>query len=152
MEACTRLPKQKATTHRLPQAERMGSMPLHNLSHMRWATCQSREVASYPSADEAGYGSAHAPATHGTHPLPACHTAERMGSTAYAAAQSHACEIVHLPKQASTILPVDRQGGIWKRARACEIRQLPTACHRRSGWDLCRCAQSHTREIGHLRK
>ena len=58
MEARTRLPN-KATTHRLPQAERMGSMPLHNLTTVRSATCQSREVAFYPSADEAGYGSVH---------------------------------------------------------------------------------------------
>ena len=97
MEACTRLPE-KATTHRLPQAEHMGSMPLHNLTTVRLSTCQSREVASYPSADEAGYKSAHTPAKHGNHPLPACHTAERMGSTAYAAAQPHACEIVYLPE------------------------------------------------------
>ena len=71
MGAYTRMPN-KAATHRLPQAERMGSVPLHNLTHVRFATYQSREVASYPSADEVGYGSAHASAKHSNYPLPAC--------------------------------------------------------------------------------
>jgi hypothetical protein len=133
MEARTRL-RNKAATHRLPQAERMGSMPLHNLTHVRSASCESRQVASYPSADEAGYGSVHTLAkTKGNYPPPATGRADGI----YAAAQSHDCEIGHLPKWGSSILPVSRRGGIWKRARACQTWHPPTAClHRQSIWDL----------------
>jgi hypothetical protein len=94
MEARTRL-RNKAATHRLPQAERMGSMPLHNLTHVRLATCQSRQAPSYPSADEVGYGSAHARLRNKatTHRLP-----QGRADGTYAAAQSHAREIGHLPK------------------------------------------------------
>jgi hypothetical protein len=95
MKACTRLPHM-ATTHHLPaQAERMGSMPLHNLTPVRLSICQSRQAPSYLSADKMGYGSAHTPAKYGNHPLPAC-TGRADGI--YAAAQSHACEIVYLPE------------------------------------------------------
>ena len=94
MEARTRLPN-KATTHRLPQAEWMGPMPLHNLTTVRSATCQSREVASYPSADEAGYKArTRLPNMATTH----CPPATGKAGGPYAAARSHACEIGHLPK------------------------------------------------------
>jgi hypothetical protein len=66
MEARTRLPNM-ATTHRLPQAERMGPTPLHNLTPVGSATCQSRQAPSYPSADTVGYESVQAPAKHGNH-------------------------------------------------------------------------------------
>ena len=70
MKARKRLPNM-ATTHRLPQAERMGPMPQHDLTPVRLATCQSRQVPSYPSADTVGYESAHTPAKHGNYPPPA---------------------------------------------------------------------------------
>ena len=94
MEARTRL-RNKAPTHRLPQAERMGSMPLHNLTHREIGHLpQHRRVASYPSADEAGYGSVHTHAKQGSYPSPATGRADGI----CAAAQSYAREIGHLPK------------------------------------------------------
>jgi hypothetical protein len=75
MKARTLLPNM-ATTHRLPQAERMGPMPQHDLTPVRSATCQSRQVPSYPSADTLGYEGAQAPAKHGNYPPPATSRAD----------------------------------------------------------------------------
>ena len=76
-------------------AEQMGSMPLHSLTTVKSGTCQCWQVASYPSADEAGYGSVHTLAkTKGNYPPPATGRADGI----YAAAQSLAHEMGHLPK------------------------------------------------------
>ena len=94
MEARTRACEIRRLLTACHRAERTGPTPLHNLTHVRSGTCQSRQVPSYPSADEAGYECAHAPAKHGNYPPPATGSADGT----YAAAQSHACEIGHLPK------------------------------------------------------
>ena len=84
-----------STAHRLPQGKADGIYATAQ-SHAREIghLPQHRRVASYPSADEAGYGSVHTLAKQGNYPPPATGRADGI----CAAAQTHAREICHLPK------------------------------------------------------
>ena len=107
-------------------AERMGSMPLHNLTTVRSATCQSRQVICRRGGVWHGVRT-RLPNMAATHRLP-----HGRADGIYAAAQSHDCEIGHLPMLASSILPDSRRGGIWRLGarRLPYTAQLPTACHK----------------------
>jgi hypothetical protein len=95
-------------------AERMGSMPLHSLTTVKSGTCQCWQVASYPTADEAGYGGSARAACHTrrNYPPPATRqSAYREGEAEWDIGERmilrrrDGAEMVQPPKKAGDIPP-----------------------------------------------